>query len=231
MIDFATENSHKVLMSKDVGKSMMTALNQRCYPALKECWATGTNAKCSQATSLCKSGIENRIMMRGGFDVYDVRRASRAASFPPKTYQKFLRQPFIQTTIGAGKSFNECPSSVQMRFQRTGDDSRNYQPILEELLNKNVSVLIWAGDADWICNWKGNLYTADNLRYLGHDEFKARKLEKFTVNGKAKGEYKTVKNLSYLRVYNAGHTVMAYQPDLALQAFKQTMQRGPITPT
>jgi len=121
MIDFATANSHKVLMSKDVGKSMTTTLNERCYPALKECWSTGTNAKCSQATRLCKSGIENRIMRRGSFDVYDVRRAPRTASFPPKTYQKFLRQPFIQTTIGAGKSFSECPTSVQIRFERTGD--------------------------------------------------------------------------------------------------------------
>lgn len=78
-------------------------------------------------------------------------------------------------------------------------------------MSKNVSVLIWAGDADWICNWKGNLYTADNLRFSGHDEFKAKKLAKFTVNGKHKGEYKTVRNLSYLRVFNAGHTVMAYR--------------------
>jgi carboxypeptidase C (cathepsin A) len=121
MIDFATANSHKVLMSKDVGKSMTTTLNERCYPALKECWSTGTNAKCSQATRLCKSGIENRIMRRRSFDVYDVRRSPRTASFPPKTYQKFLRQPFIQTTIGAGKSFSECPTSVQIRFERTGD--------------------------------------------------------------------------------------------------------------
>jgi len=98
-------------------------------------------------------------------------------------------------------------------------------------MSKNVSVLIWAGDADWICNWKGNLYTADNLRFSGHDEFKAKKLAKFTVNGKHKGDYKTVRNLSYLRVFNAGHTVMAYQPDLALQVFKQTMQRRPISPT
>ena len=90
-------------------------------------------------------------------------------------------------------------------------DSRNYQPILEGLLSRNVSVLVWAGDADWICNWKGNLYTANNLQYAGHEQFKAKKLEKFTVNGKARGEYKTVKNLSYLRVYNAGHTVMAYR--------------------
>jgi carboxypeptidase D len=121
MIDFATENTHKVLMTKDTGKTMMTTLNQRCLPALKECWQSGTNAKCSHATSLCKSQVENRILMRGGFDVYDVRRSSRTGSFPPKTYQKFLRQPSVQSTIGAGKTFNECPQSVQVRFSRTGD--------------------------------------------------------------------------------------------------------------
>jgi hypothetical protein len=31
------------------------------------------------------------------------------------------------------------------------------------------------------------------------------------VNGTKKGEYKTVKNLSFLRVFKAGHTVMSYR--------------------
>jgi carboxypeptidase C (cathepsin A) len=105
-------------------------------------------------------------------------------------------------------------------------DSRNYQPTLEGLLNRNVSVLIWAGDADWICNWKGNLYTADGLKYAGHDEFKSKKLAKFTVNGKARGEYKTVKNLSYLRVFNAGHTVMAYRKQLEAKSTFANLNRA-----
>jgi carboxypeptidase C (cathepsin A) len=89
-------------------------------------------------------------------------------------------------------------------------DSRNFLAELEEVVNRNVTTLIWAGDADFICNWLGNLYTANDIKYPGQANFTSSKLEAYTVHGQKKGEYKTVGNLSFLRVYNAGHSVMAY---------------------
>jgi carboxypeptidase C (cathepsin A) len=82
---------------------------------------------------------------------------------------------------------------------------------LQEIVNRNITTLIWAGDADFICNWKANLYTAEGLKYPGKEEFGQAKLKPYTVNGKKKGEYKAVGNLSFLRVFNAGHEVMAYR--------------------
>lgn len=89
-------------------------------------------------------------------------------------------------------------------------DSRNFQPQLEEIMKYNVTTLVWAGDADWICNWKGNLATADNLKHPAKELFASQKLAPYMVNGKAMGEYKVAGKLSFLRVYGAGHTVMAY---------------------
>ena len=79
----------------------------------------------------------------------------------------------------------------------------------------------------------------------------------YTVNGAQGGTFKTVSNLSFLRVFGAGHEVPYYrefffnpgggelevldfeirmangrtEPALALQVFKQTMMKGPIAST
>jgi carboxypeptidase C (cathepsin A) len=98
-------------------------------------------------------------------------------------------------------------------------------------VNRNITTLIWAGDTDFICNWLGNLYTANEIKYAGQGDFVQSNLQPYTVHGQKKGEYKTVKNLSFLRVYNAGHSVMAYEPELSLQVFKQIIDKQTLTPT
>lgn len=54
-------------------------------------------------------------------------------------------------------------------------------------------------------------------------------MKDFNMNGKKMGEYKNIKNLSWLRVHEAGHEVPAYQPEVALEAFKQTMAKKGIS--
>jgi carboxypeptidase C (cathepsin A) len=79
---------------------------------------------------------------------------------------------------------------------------------------------------DWICNWMGN-YRA--LNSIAKKPFLSAPLQPFTVNGKKYGEFKTSENLSWLRVYEAGHEVPAYQPEAALAAFVATMSKKPIS--
>lgn len=95
----------------------------------------------------------------------------------------------------------------------------------------SVTTLIWAGDADFICNWYGNLATADAVDYDGSAAFKSADLKPYTVNGKEMGTFKTEGKLSFLRVYGAGHEVPYYQPEIAFQAFVQTMKGQAISST
>lgn len=78
-------------------------------------------------------------------------------------------------------------------------------------MQTGIRVLIWAGDADYICNWVGGYGVANEVDYSGHEEFSAKDLEPYTVNGTELGQFKTVDNLSYLRVYEAGHEVPFYR--------------------
>jgi len=146
-------------------------------------------------------------------------------------HTELLQSTEIQNIIGASRRYSECPRAVQTRFLRTGDDSKNYLPVLEEVVNKGVTTVLWAGDADFICNWMANHATANNLKYAGHDKFKSMSLQPYQVNGKQKGTFKTEGNLSFLRAFEAGHTVMAFQPELSLQVFIQTMQKKALYST
>lgn len=98
-------------------------------------------------------------------------------------------------------------------------------------MQSGVTVLVWAGDADWICNHMGVAAVANAVDFNGADEFKGKDLQPYTVNGKETGKYKTVNNFTYLQVYAAGHEVPYYQPETALQVFMQTMQKKGITST
>ncbi len=98
----------------------------------------------------------------------------------------------------------------------------------------------------------GNYEMASNVKYYKADEFRAAAIQNYTVDGKAYGEYKTAGNFGWLKVWGAGHEVPFYrefspsrhkrfnrhetdrtitEPEVALQAFIQTMQKKAITST
>lgn len=127
-------------------------------------------------------------------------------------------------------------------------DPRSFLSALSEVVQSGISVLVWAGDADWICNWVGNYDVANAVEFDGQKEFRGKSLKPYTVNGTEKGTFKTVDNFSFLRVYEAGHEVPYYrkssslateschanchpEPEVSFQAFKQTLQKKPISST
>jgi carboxypeptidase D len=79
------------------------------------------------------------------------------------------------------------------------------------VVKSGINVLVWAGDADWICNWLGNYEVANAVDFSGHAEFSAKDLAPYTVKGAEKGQFKTVNNFSFLKVYGAGHEVPFYR--------------------
>ena len=71
--------------------------------------------------------------------------------------------------------------------------------------------MMWAGDADWICNWFGGQAAANAVSYSGQSTFESKPLASYTVAGTAGGAFKSVGSLSFLRVFGAGHEVPYYR--------------------
>ena len=89
----------------------------------------------------------------------------------------------------------------------TNPDARSFLATLSTVVQSGITTLIWAGDADWICNWFGGLAAANAIVYSGQTAFQSKAVSSYTVSGTSAGTFKSVGNLSWLRVFGAGHEV------------------------
>ena len=91
------------------------------------------------------------------FNVYDIR---EPCDQPPLCYDfsqadDFLNDANIQEILGvSGRSWGECDMLVHTYL--LGDWMTNLMPNVAYILdNTDVEVLVYSGDQDWICNWRG----------------------------------------------------------------------------
>ncbi|KAH8689543.1 putative carboxypeptidase S1 [Talaromyces proteolyticus] len=228
-IDYAYNNSYRQLISSSQRSSLLDSYNNDCLPAIKQCASSGSDSDCSNAGDTCGQ-IESSIQEAADFDPYDVREPSNDP-YPPSTYSTYLTDSSVVKAIGAKSTYQECPNGPYNKFSSTGDNSRSFLSQLSSVVQSGIQVLVWAGDADWICNYIGVQRVANAVSFSGSSKFASASLQSYTVNGAKKGLYKNVDNFSYLQVFGAGHEVPYYQPETALQVFKQTMQQQAIAST
>ena len=86
-------------------------------------------------------------------------------------------------------------------------------------LIKQIPVLIYAGDADFICNWLGNHAWTKALEWPGKKSYNAAPYEdlKLSTDKDTKvGSIQTSGNLTFIRIHAAGHMVPYDQPEASL---------------
>ena len=236
-VDYSYNNTYHPLISASQHTSYLNTYTQSCLPPLQSCASSGSDSACSNAESVCYNDIEGPLSQSADFDVYDIREPSDDP-YPPSTYNSYLARPSVTKAIGAQSTYSECPSAPYNEFSKTGDstylpslplnmqprhrhltnlisvfftDSRSFLSELSAVVSSGVTTLIWAGDADWICNWLGNEVAADAISYSGQSQFQSAPLQPYTVNGNQGGTFKNVGGLSFLRVFGAGHEVPYYR--------------------
>ncbi|KAG8629467.1 hypothetical protein KVT40_003332 [Elsinoe batatas] len=231
-VDYSYNNSYnKIITSAATYNSYISAYNNKCLPALKQCTGlTGADSACANAQNVCYNAIEGPLSSTGDFDVYDVREPSDDP-YPPATYSSYLTNPSVVKAIGAQSTYQECPDGPYQKFSNTGDDSRSLLSTLGTVISSGIRVLLWAGDADWICNYQGGFAVANAVSWTGKTSFASTALKPYTVAGKEVGLFKTVSNFSWLQLYASGHEAPYYQPAASLQIFKQILSKQPLTST
>jgi len=207
-VDFSYNNTYKPIISASQHTTYTNIYNSKCLPALKQCTSTtGSNSACENADNVCNEYIESPLTNAADFDVYDIRQPSNDPN-PPETYVTYLQSSKVVSAIGAKSTYTECPDAPYEKFASTGDDARSLLSTLSTVVQSGITTLIWAGDADWICNWFGGFAVANAITYSGTAAFNAKAVASYTVSGAASGTFKTVGNLSWLRVFGAGHEVI-----------------------
>jgi carboxypeptidase C (cathepsin A) len=94
-----------------------------------------------------------------------------------------------------------------------------------------LTLFLLSTHIDWICNTAGVQAVVAKIQYAESAQFNSQSLVPYTVNGVQYGTFKTAGKLSFLNVFKAGHEIPAYQPVVALQAFKQTINQQPLSST
>ena len=160
------------------------------------------------------------------FNVYDIR---IPCDQPPLCYDfsvsdTFLNDETTQQVLGvSGRKWVECDNLVHTYL--LGDWMTNLMPQVAEILDgTDMEVLVYSGDKDWICNWRGGEAWTLDTKWGSQEQFAAQDYESWSVNGTAAGEMRQYGNLHFLRVYEAGHMVPMDQPENALAMLTRFIQ-------
>lgn len=68
-------------------------------------------------------------------------------------------------------------------------------------------MLFFAGDADLMCSWIGIQDTITNMTWQGETGFGNATAEEWFVNGTLVGTWRTARNMTFVKVLEAGHMV------------------------
>ncbi|KAL8650926.1 MAG: hypothetical protein Q9210_003532 [Variospora velana] len=228
-IDFSSDNPYKVFIDGSEHTSYLKAYTTKCLPALQACASSDSDSVCRHADRVCYRNIQNPLIWETNFNPYDIRELSGYSY--PDMHAEYLQTGAVLKAIGANSTYQVCADAPFAAFETTGDRARSFLPQLSNVVQKGIQTAVWAGDADWICNWIGNQVAAEAVDYSGQSEFKNASLAPYNVAGKQVGTFKTVGKLSFARIFEAGHLVPYYQPEAALQVFKQTMMGQALSST
>ncbi|KAJ7504986.1 serine carboxypeptidase [Mycena galericulata] len=233
-ITYAASNPYYPLVSPSVlaqGNASWNAPTTGCKAQIIACNDAGSNAVCSSAQNFCNNHILSPLV--GPYDDYYVL-GLEDDPYPPDL-TSYLAS--IGTQIGGKVTWEETNFQVYENFAATGDWMRSSLPDLERVIDSDVRVLIYDGDADYILNFDGVEAMIASLNTKFSAEFNKQVFAPFRVNGLLAGQFKNAGTFSYVRIYGAGHEVPAYGNgtlavgQAALQFFSQIMADQSLSST
>ncbi|CAI2371200.1 unnamed protein product [Moneuplotes crassus] len=156
------------------------------------------------------------------FNVYDIR---RKCEVPPLCYDfalldKFIDLPEVREFLGVGKRAWSSCNQVVHTFM-LGDWMVDLSSKVKYALENDIKILVYSGDKDFICNWRGGEAWTHALEWQGREDFHSNEYQKWTVDDEEAGEFKQANGLTFLRVYDAGHMVPMDQPKRSLEMLKK----------
>ncbi|KAJ2824596.1 hypothetical protein IWW50_003260, partial [Coemansia erecta] len=217
------DSTYPPIFAKETCDQMDTDY-QYCAKMLDDCEATGDESKCIIALNYCMTTLQGML----GYDnpdvnPYDVRIKCEE---PPLCYpseghlSNFLNQTSVQKILNARETnFQLCSTDVQSLFGSELDYLQNTDVDVAKVLEAGIPVLIYNGDADYLCNWYGVKATMLGMDWSGKAKFNSMQDKPWVVDNKQAGELRASGGLSFLRVFAAGHMVPSDQPLNALAMF------------
>ncbi|KAL5114535.1 hypothetical protein ACEQ8H_007568 [Pleosporales sp. CAS-2024a] len=193
------------------------------YDPTNQGFNASVNKICEAAEMFCSANIRDPYFDTD-LNYYDVS-VPGAASFPPPWYQGWLNQPHVQQGLGVPLNWTQSNGASSRAFRDIGDYPRpGWKEDLAYLLEEGIKVTLVYGDRDYACNWYGGELLSLAIPYANATLFAAAGYQDLIVNDSyIGGQVRQYGNLSFTRVYEAGHEVPSYQPETAFKIFTRAL--------
>ena len=214
---FALENEligsfHSTLLSAGYWICQNIIKTHIWFIALEEC-------------QLCTTTILGNPL-KPAFNVYDIRIPCEHGSlcYDFTNLERLIERDDVREALNVGKrAWSDCNQVVHTFM--LGDWMTDLSSKVKYALDNDVGILVYSGDKDFICNWRGGEAWTNEIGWDGQDMFQSADYEKWYVEEEAAGEFKKVDKFTFLRVYEAGHMVPMDQPKNALDMLKKFIEQ------
>ncbi|KAH9203642.1 putative lysosomal protective protein precursor [Leptodontidium sp. 2 PMI_412] len=143
----------------------------------------------------------------------------------PEPYMHgFLNQGWVLEALGVPVNFSWASNAVAASFGRTSDPDRaGPMQSVSYLLDSGVKVAMMYGDRDLACNWLGGEAASLAIEYSGSEKFRRAGYAPIISSKGIGGFVRQHGNFSFSRVFQAGHEVPWYQPEVSYHIFRRAL--------
>lgn len=231
----------------DPDGAQCTALRSKvptCQRLIKACRDFNSRLTCVPAALYCNSQLYAPIQ-QSGLNPYDARVKCDREKDGPLCYRQmgwietYLNDPEVKAALGVNpqRNFESCNMAVNQAFMLQGDSMHDTPLLLTDMVNDGVRLLIYAGNADMMCNYMGNERWVEQLDTIFFDEFSTASTEQWVTmsSGKVAGTVRSAGgggfgagNVTFVTVYESGHMVPYDQPEAALDMMTRWIMDIPL---
>jgi carboxypeptidase C (cathepsin A) len=218
---YAVSAVEKCREASDACKSIADALDPQGKGNVAE-----VNKACYGAYDFCFSALhQNYTLNAEARNIFDIGARDLPETASHKLAAGYLNTADVQAALGVPLNFTGASAVIMQTFNFTGDFVRGKQLAqLGALLDRGVKVAFMYGDRDYQCNWLGGEALSLAIESKLSPAFADAKYAEVKTNGSyVGGLVRQHGNLSFARVFQAGHEVPYYQPETAYQIFNRVM--------
>ncbi|CZT03601.1 Carboxypeptidase Y homolog A [Rhynchosporium agropyri] len=200
-------------------QAMSNAL-PRCQSMIQACYDSESVWSCVPASIYCNNALLGPYQ-KTGQNVYDIRGkcedTSNLCYSALGWISEYLNKADVQKELGVEvSSYDSCNFDINRNFLFQGDWMQPFHRLVPSILEQ-IPVLIYAGDADFICNWLGNQAWTNALEWPGQKDFNKAEIKDIKLDsGDKYGKIKHSGNFTFLQIFGAGHMVPMDQPEASL---------------
>ncbi|CAG8980389.1 hypothetical protein HYALB_00003953 [Hymenoscyphus albidus] len=213
------KGGYKAVLSESECQAMDNAL-PRCQSLIQNCYDSESVWSCVPASIYCNNAMIGPYQ-KTGQNVYDIR--SKCEDSSNLCYSalgwisEYLNKKDVQAELGVEvSSYDSCNFDINRNFLFQGDWMQPFHRLVPGILAE-LPVLIYAGDADYICNWLGNQAWTEALEWPGQKNFNKASIKDLELDGGHKyGKIKNSGNFTFMQIFGAGHMVPMDQPEASL---------------